>query len=35
VLTEIGSIVAGREIRYVDGRGQPVAVRSGYEHFGE
>jgi thiamine-monophosphate kinase len=34
-LTEIGSIVAGREIRYVDERGQPVTVRPGYEHFGE
>jgi thiamine-monophosphate kinase len=34
-LTEIGSIVAGLEIRYVDEQGQPVAVRSGYEHFGE
>jgi thiamine-monophosphate kinase len=35
VLTEIGSIVAGREIRYVDEQGRPVAVRPGYEHFGE
>lgn len=34
-LTEIGSIVAGREIQYVDERGRPVTMRSGYEHFGE
>ena len=33
VLTAVGEIVAGSGIRWLDGRGQPVVVAAGFEHF--
>ena len=32
-LTAVGEIVAGAGIRWLDGRGQPVVVAAGFEHF--